>query len=478
MFVTPYADPNAGSLIGASLNGDASQSFIIGRTIASQILHRNLNPATMSSTAAGPPDSAAIYWSPDGTARYTTLEGLAGIDGVRTAVLSSAAVASGSPTVSRYLNGGGGYISLALASQSLTQLLSDSSTTMSAFATGQQFLAQTALLAQQDPGQPIVVAPPQRWDPRQGVAAELLAATASASWLSPASLTSLTSARNLHRMPSGALRTDGPTLGKYEKQLLDSADSAVAQLELIKVGTDQALYQRIATYESSAWQGTAKSVVLRQLKSFGQSLTAQEHDVQIVAEKRVTMGGLRGSVPVSIHNGLGYQVRVRLSASAPNGVRVAVSPPGLITVQPHDSLTVRLHVTASTVGSNTVSMVLLNKNGQRLTAGADSAKMTIQATQVGVLGAIVCAIALGIFLIAYAARAVRRGRPAPADEAADTEAAADLAATGRANTEAADSPPRDVADQSTARAEPDTVMGEQKELGAAGTPGQLHLPAP
>ena len=37
--------------------------------------------------------------------------------------------------------------------------------------------------------------------------------------------------------------------------------------------------------------------------------------------------------------------------------------------------------------------------------------MTIQATQVGVLGMIICAAALGVSLIASAARAVRRGRP-------------------------------------------------------------------
>ena len=40
-----------------------------------------------------------------------------------------------------------------------------------------------------------------------------------------------------------------------------------------------------------------------------------------------------------------------------------------------------------------------------------AARMTIQATQVGVLGMIIFACALGVFLIASAARAVRRGRP-------------------------------------------------------------------
>jgi hypothetical protein len=81
-------------------------------------------------------------------------------------------------------------------------------------------------------------------------------------------------------------------------------------------------------------------------------------------------------------------------------------------------------------------------------------RMTIQATQVGILGMIIFAAALGVFLIASAARAVRRGRPG----------------TG------AGQPPGDrVAgdhrgERSADRAEPDTVMAEHSELGAAGKP--------
>jgi hypothetical protein len=471
MFVTPYADPNAGSLIAAGRSGDVSQSFSIGRTVASDILRRDLQPA--GSTAATGQASAAIYWPPDGTANYPTLETVAGNDGVRTALVSSAALPAGSPTVSRYLNGGGGYLNLILASESMTQLLrTDSSTPTSAFATGQQFLAQTALLAQQDPGEPIVVAPPQRWGPAHGAAADLLADTASASWLSPASLTSLASGKNLHRTASDALHATQPVLGRHEAHLLARVDSTVSQLELLRTATDQSLYQAVATDESSAWRGKARSAALAQLSSLASQLTAQEQDVQIVAEKRVTLGGLKGTVPVSIDNRLNYPVQVRLVASAPNGFKVAASPTGLITIPAHDAQTVRLHVTASAVGSNTVSMTLLNKNGQPLSADNDPTLMTIQATQVGVLGAIVCAIALGVFLIAYAARAVRRGRPDLADGPAEPELA---------DTQLADSGPPDegsAADESTAHAEPDTVMTEQRELGAARTPRSLHLPAP
>jgi len=451
MFVTPYADPNAGLLIGAGRTGDVSESYSIGRAIAGRILGRTLSPATTSGAASGQAGSAAVYWPSDGTASYETLETLAGNDGVRTALLSSTALPAGSATVSRYLNGGGGYLNLVLASQSLTQLLvADSSTATSAFASGQQFLAETALLAQQDPGQPIVVAPPSRWGPASGVAAALLADTASASWLSPASLVSLTSAKNLRNTPSGALHAANPTLGRHEKYLLGTVDSAVQQLELVRTGTDQTYYQAVATDESSAWHGAAKSAAQRELGRLASRLQTYLQDIQIVAEKRITLGGLKGTIPVSIANKLPYPVEVKLEASAENGWKVSVSQSGPITIQANDALTVRLHVQANAVGSNIVTMRLLNRKNQPLST-ADPTVMTIQATQVGVLGAIVCAIALGVILIAYAARAVRRGRPAPAGEQAQDQSNA--------------------ADEGTAHAEPDTVMTEQKELGAAGKPG-------
>jgi len=459
MFVTPYADPNVGSLIDASHGGDVGQAFMLGRSIAETILKgRDLTPAS-SSTATGLSNATAFVWPPDGTVDYTTLEQLAAKpDDVRAALLSSTALPSGSPTVSTYLNGHGGYVDLILASQSLTDLLgSASGTTGPAFATSQQFLAETALLAQDDPGQPIVVAPPQRWDPAPGLGADLLADTASASWLSPASLPSLTGGRL--RTTRSALTGAQPALSRREEHLLKRADKYVTQIEQLRETTDNSLFEAVATDESSAWRSRAsRATALAELSSLVRSLKEQEQDVQIVAEKRVTLGGLKGSVPVSIDNQLGYPVEVRLAVSAPAGFRASLSSgslssSSLITIPAHDAKAVKLHVTASAVGSTTVTLSLQNKDGTPLPG--DPARMTIQATQVGVLGTIIVAIALGVLLIAYAARAVRRGRPAPADGSARR---------GQRDQDSA-------ADGSTPAAEADTVMAEHIQLGAAGAPG-------
>lgn len=455
MFVTPYADPNVGSLIGASRGADVGQAFTLGRAIADGALdRRDLTPLDSSTTTTGLSDATAFVWPPDGTINYTTLEALAADPGyVRSALLSSKELPPGSPTVTKTLNGKGGYVDLVLANQSLTSLLgSGGSSAESVFGTAQEFLAETALLAQQDPRQPIVVAPPQRWGPAPHLAAELLAETTSASWLSPASLASLTDGK-LPTTRTAALSAAQPALSQWEMHLLSRAGKYVAQVELLKASPDNSLFQAIATVESSAWRGKTKTTALDQLESLVGRLRGQEQDVQIVAEKRVTLGGLKGSVPVSIDNQLDYPVRVQLTITAPTGFRASASLPNLITIPAHDAQTVRLHVTASAVGSTTISLSLVNKDGQALPG--DPTRMTIQATQVGVLGTIVVAIALGVFLIAYAARAVRRGRPAPSDGAADEQ--------GRDQDSTADG--------STAAAEADTVMAEHTQLGAAGAPG-------
>jgi hypothetical protein len=423
-------------------------------------LHRNFGSLTATARSSGAQSQAAgIAWPADGISGYPTVEALAASEGVQTLLLSSSAIPPGqSKTVLRVHNGGPipGYMNVLLANESLARLLAGLSTPGSAFATAQDFLAQTALAAQQDqPGAPIIVAPPQRWDPATGLAADLLAETARAPWLSPVSLTSLTAGKHIPRVPASAVSSSPPPIGKYELRKLFRVDTGIAQLDDVAANHDNKLSLAVATIESSAWQGKSRSTARAMLTTVIGKIDKQERAVQIFAEPKVTLGGLKGSVPVSIDNGLGYAVRVRLKASsqAP-GVKITLAPPGVFTVQAHSAFTVRLHVQATAVGSTTVTMSLLDKSGRPLQP-VQSQSMTVEVTQVGVLGVIICAAALGVFLIAYAARAARRAHPAGgADDLADPGSAADQDG-----------------DRSTESAEPDTVMAERTELGSASAPG-------
>ena len=461
IFLTPYGDPDVAALADTRLSGDIDQSIVRGRQIGQQILHRNLgSPSATASSPGAQSQAAAIAWPAGGIAGYPTTEPLVA-NGVRTLLLSQSALPSEQSTVLQALNDVGGYLNILLANEPLTRLLSaDSSTTAdstggSAFATAQDFLAQTALAAEQgQPGAPVIVAPPQRWDPATGLATELLAETASASWLSPVSLTSLTAAKHIPQVRS-AFTDSAARLRKSQLRKLTAADSGIHQLYTMAAHPNDKLFLAVATVESSAWEGKSRKIARAMLRTVMAKIGQEERGVQIFAEPRVTLGGLKGSVPVSIDNRLGYavQVKLKLKYSTATGVKITPDPDGLVTVQAHTAETVRLHVQATAVGSTALTLSLQNRNGHPLLAKAQS--MTVEATQVGVLGVIICAAALGVFLIAYAARAVRRTHPAGGTgDPADPDPAADQGS-----------------DHSTEPAEPDTVMAERTELGTAGAPG-------
>jgi Family of unknown function (DUF6049) len=462
MFLTPYGDPDVAALAATRLSNDVKESIGLGQQIGQQILHRNLTPPSATARLSGAQSQApAVAWLADGIAGYPTTEPLVAW-GIQTLLLSQSALPAEDSTVLRVRNYVGGYLNILLANGPLTRLLSSDSSTAagstrgSAFATAQDFLAQTALAAQQDqPGAPVVVAPPQRWDPATGLTTELLAETASAPWLSPVSLTSLTTAKHIPQVSSSAFANSAARLRKSQVRKLARADSGIRQLDNLAAHSDSKLFLAVATIESSAWQGKSRKTVRAMLSTVMSKIGQQERGVQIFAEPRVTLGGLKGSVPVSIDNRLGYAVKVRLKLtySTATGVKITPDPDNVVTVPAHTAETVRLHVQATEVGSTALTLSLQNRSHQPLLAKAQS--MTVEATQVGVLGVIIGAAALGVFLIAYAARAVRRGHPGGgAGDPADADPAADQGG-----------------DHSTAPAEPDTVMAERTELGTAGAPG-------
>ena len=449
VFVTPYADPDVAALYNKGLEQDVQTSFKLGQQIGQRVLHRNLGSLSQA---------AGIAWPADGIAGYPTVEFLASKEKVKTLLLGSSALRKAPSTVVRVANGTGlagssNYMTVMLANSSLTSLLAVRHSG-SAFSTAQDFLAQTALAAQQKDS-PIIVAPPRRWDPPAGLAADLLADTASAPWLSPVSLTSLAAGQHIPTVAENHLVKSPASISRQELGKLKRLDSRKSQLEAIVASPDNGLSLAVATVESSAWQGRSTRTALRMLAFVRRVIGRQEREVQILAEPRVTMGGLKGSVPVSIDNRLGLPVEVKLEVQSQSpGVKVTAVPGPDVTIAAHSALTVKLHVQATQEGSTTITMRLENKDSQPLLT-AKVKSMTVEATQVGVLGVIICAAALGVFLIAYTARAVRRGRPAGgADHPVGQGVAADQGSDNSAE------PP-----------EPDTVMAERTAHGTAGAPG-------
>lgn len=421
LFTTPYGDPDAATLVsdGPATAANLDNAFTDGRRLAGSVLGRtDLSPPApgaaapaAGSTAAAQAITAGTAWSAGGPDSYVSLEHLASRDDVGTLVLPDTALPSASSPVVTTPDGGGGTATILLANAGLTSLLGSAGTAPgSAAATSQLFLAQTALLASQHPGSPVIVAPPRRWQPAPGLAASLLAGIASAPWLNPVTLASLAAAPGAAATAAPKVSSP-PSFGQPEAALLTTLNAAVTRLQLLHQTPDPALDMAVAATESSGYTLKLRPQALAMIRSLTSQVAAQEGQVRIVAENRVTLGGTHGSVPVSIDNHLGYpvQVAVALSYPAAGGTKIAAAPADLVTVPARTSKTVHLSITTSRVGSTTITMSLRNRAG--LALASLPARTTVQTSRVGLLGLIIFAAALGVFLIASAARALRRGRP-------------------------------------------------------------------
>jgi Family of unknown function (DUF6049) len=132
--------------------------------------------------------------------------------------------------------------------------------------------------------------------------------------------------------------------------------------------------------------------------------------VRIVDSSRVTLGGKAGDVPVSVRNDLPQEVTVRLRASAPAEDQVTIAPyKQLINVPAKSQVTVRIPVRAAAAGSKTLTLWLTTPQGAPLPGPATS--LTVTATHFGTLAIVIISVALVVFVLSAAARAIHRGGP-------------------------------------------------------------------
>ena len=215
MFMTPYDDVDVAALTHQGLDSDLTNAYRLGASAASAVLGTSSGPSPAGGSAGGTGSSAAgssaIAWPADGLADSSVLANLA-VNGINTAVLSSSEMpgASGVYTpddaVASTPTATGTTMKVLLADSAITSVLgSATGAPGSSFAVSQRFLAETAMIAGEDPGQAlsVVVAPPREWNPPAALASQLLSETVNAPWLAPASLAGLASLTG-ERQPGGA----------------------------------------------------------------------------------------------------------------------------------------------------------------------------------------------------------------------------------------------------------------------------------
>ncbi len=421
VFVTPYSDVDIAALTKYDLNSDLSRAFSVGRSVAGTILGRDFNPAatTAASTSLG-----GMAWPADGIANYSVLENLAASDGINTVVLDSSTMPPSpqqdfTPTAQTTTpDGEGPDLKVLLSDDTITQILgsanSPADSKATAFAVAQRYLAETAMIAAEQPNlaRSIVVAPPRSWDPPAGLASDLLSETVSAPWLQPVSLGDLAAVKH----PAGQVTRQAPAtvsqaeLGRTMLTQVHELDEQVKVMQGIQLGPDPALADGVAAVESAAWRGggAAGGRGAALLQQFSRYLSGQERLLTVIGPRRVTLAGLKGPVPISISNRLSYPVRVRLQVGPSNGITVRNQPPPMVVPAGQQQIK-KVEIAVSNVGSTTLRFSLLTPQGAPFPA---QATVIVQATHYGTLALVIIGSALAVFVLTSATRAFRRGRRA------------------------------------------------------------------
>ena len=415
VFLTPYADADVAALTRSHMTTDLAQAFTQGRAVATSLLSRNFT----GSGATGSTNLTGLAWPADGIANRAVLKNLAA-NGISTVVLDSSTMPPSpqqdyTPSAQTTASDGTGTpMTVLLSDDTITQIIgtanapSDSKAT--AFAVEQRYLAETAMIAAEQPsiGRSVVVAPPRRWDPPAGLANELLSETVTAPWLHSVSLGDLASVKDA----SGKVTRQPPrahSKSQLSRGLLGEARHVEQQAGLltsVEQNPSPLLKNPAAAIESSAWRGGGSAAkqgatLARQISAY---LTRQSGKLTVFVVPRVTLGGLKGTVPVSISNGLNYAVNVKLQADPSGGITVR-GPPHVVTVPPGQQDIVKISVAATTVGSTALRLRLLTPQGAPFSAAAT---VTIQATHYGTLALVIMAAALGVLVLTAVARGLRR----------------------------------------------------------------------
>ena len=419
-FTTPYADVDVSALAHAGMASDLSRALAKGGEVAgsSRMLGGVQRPA-----------GARIAWPANGIADYGVLGSLAA-NGIGAVVLNSSMMPPVRPVqytpsaITTTPDGVNAGLQVALADDALTQVLAGAptaaqrGTAAASFSTEQRFLAETAMIASEQPGLPrsVVVTPPRQWNPAPGLASALLAETDDAPWLQPASLSSLLAG---HPGRGQVARKQPPPqrrgAGELHKSLLRKVKGleAAIRVQASMLGEPDSRYLSgaVAAIESSAWRGDpAKARKL--LGSVAKFVAARSRLVRVIdSGGQVTLTGKSGPVPVSISNRLGQPVTVRLLVQAPANRLTILYKSTPITIGKFEQKTVAVRVRSSVAGSTVLKLSLLAPDGSPLPS--PGAQITVDATHFGTEALVIIAVACGLFVLISAIRAVRRGRNSP-----------------------------------------------------------------
>lgn len=402
----PYADPDVS---GLTRHGAAD------RIAAALTRSRSTTAALLGRTS-----DTALAWPPDGLADEATLGALRSA-GATAAVLSSSLVTptaplTFTPTGRATVAAGGQRMQALLADTGLADALAaDLAAPGAAQLATQRVLADTAMLTLERPNQQrtVLVTPPRRWAPPPAWAAGLLGTTGSVPWLKTVGLATMSRTVESPEL-AGATVAYSPLLRPRElgkpfvtrvRQAAEAAE-AVAGV-LAQPGTLGPAYQAAALRSaSSVWRGDRQRG-RGYVDATREALRADAAKVRVIGRSLVTLSSNHGTVPVTVSNGLGQAVHVRLLMQPKVGSRLRITTPGPDTIGPGRKKTFRIEAEASTNGITRVAVQLVSVTGRPF---GTPIELRVNTTSYGSLGLVVVGGAVGVLFVAAGVRNFRRIR--------------------------------------------------------------------
>jgi hypothetical protein len=419
MFLTPYADTDVSALAHAGLDATLKAAYRVGKSVAAKIL-----PGTFgkTKTATGDGAAAAIAWPTGGAADASVLTSLASDGGINTVILNSGELPSiDGPQFDDALGatttGVGTRMNVLLADSKLTTILGSASAGSPAgaqFAAEQEFLAQTAMIAAEAPNEQrsIVIAPPRHWNPSAAEAGTLLSLTYTAPWLHKVNLSSL--AADAGRLPAReTLPGDQVSKTELSNGYLDQVSAVSASATLYKdllyqpsAEVLQSIDAAVAATTSAAWRGTDSASGRLALTKLTDYLNDNERKVQLITGKKFLLAGTSGFAPVSVTNLGQLPVQVKVEV-VPAGSALSVGKfASVLTVQGGKTGTVKIPVNSTAIGTTTMQLQLVTvKDGLPL---GTAQSLSVEVTRYGRALLVLIAAALGVLVLASAARWLRR----------------------------------------------------------------------
>lgn len=288
----------------------------------------------------------------------------------------------------------------------------------------QRFLAELAMITAESPSvsRTILLAPQRRWNPSPVVAAAMLTATRSTSWLAPTTVAALASSNDLVNRgrlvyPRDAAELRGgyvQSIGTVQALITDfrsALDNAGARQELAPL--NHAL-QRAA---SSAWRADPAGAE-SYLGRIASRIVTIRSKVYIVppANGRYTLGGQDSVLPLTMVNELDVPVTVRIRLTTRGTVGLTVHDAGTHLLEPATGgakrTLIRIPVTLTQAGRFQVSAeVFTPDQGYPLN---QPVYLQVQSTAYGPVALGITGAALGLMLLLVARRVYRRVRSGPA----------------------------------------------------------------